>query len=330
MAGCATAFFALGWYIGATSTQRRADASPMTQEDEVGEFSEIDRGEMDRADLALRRVRKVEAVVRRRTSRIVLVLERTTYAHNYSAVMRTAEALGVQNVWVINPPKDGDPFAKGVKGHQKKKRTAADEADNDAARAEHAAFARTACNHLWLRTFHTTAACVAALKEDGRALWVTDLSQAAASLDDPALRAPGAIPRRLALAFGTESTGASPTLLAAADLRIYLPLHGFADSLNLSVAAALVLFKVMALCGPGVVGDMVEEDRRALRAEWYPRLAKSDDQLAQYEALVDAPPPPLSDLRIVNEQRRLPAKRTLKNQTERGEVGDSYEVGIGH
>jgi len=326
--------FALGWFLGAKRAQSllapRAKQDPAEHPlapDATGDdmdlgATEIDRREMDRADLELRRVRKVEAVVRRRTSRIIVVLERTTYAHNYSAVMRTAEALGVQNVWVINPPAEGDEFYRGTKGHQKRNK-----ADNAAADAEHGAFARTACKHLWLRTFESTAACVAALQEDGRTLWVTDLSQAAQSLDAPALRQPGAVPRKLAIAFGTESTGASPTMLAAADLRVYLPLHGFADSLNLSVAAALVIFKAMALCGPSVVGDMGEEDRRRLRAEWFPRLAKNDAQAAEYARLVDAPPPPLSDLRVVNDQRRIPPKKTLQRLAGRG---DAFEVGIGH
>ena len=49
------------------------------------------------------------------------------------------------------------------------------------------------------------------------------------------------VPEKLAIAFGTESVGCTEELLQAADLRVYLPLRGFADSLNLSVAAALVL-----------------------------------------------------------------------------------------
>jgi tRNA G18 (ribose-2'-O)-methylase SpoU len=49
------------------------------------------------------------------------------------------------------------------------------------------------------------------------------------------------VPEKLAIAFGTESVGCTEELLQAADARVYLPLRGFADSLNLSVAAALVL-----------------------------------------------------------------------------------------
>ena len=44
---------------------------------------------------------------------------------------------------------------------------------------------------------------------------------------------------QVALVFGTESTGVSNELLAACDRRVYVPQHGFADSLNVGVAAAL-------------------------------------------------------------------------------------------
>ena len=57
-------------------------------------------------------------------------------------------------------------------------------------------------------------------------------------------------------------------------LNRYLPLNGFADSLNLSVSVAMVLQRVFALCGPSVVGDMTEEDRTRLRAEWFPPLVR--------------------------------------------------------
>ena len=58
-------------------------------------------------------------------------------------------------------------------------------------------------------------------------------------------------------------------------LNRYLPLNGFADSLNLSVSVAMVLQRVFALCGPSVVGDMTEEDRTRLRAEWFPPLVRA-------------------------------------------------------
>jgi hypothetical protein len=64
----------------------------------------------------------------------------------------------------------------------------------------------------------------------------------------------------------------STEILNAADLRVYLPLHGFADSLNLSVATALVVHQMFVL-DPSLVGAMSEEERKELRKDWYTRLA---------------------------------------------------------
>jgi hypothetical protein len=53
---------------------------------------------------APRRLRKAETVLQRRTARLILVIERATDPHNQLAVLRTAEALGVQHVHIIRPP----------------------------------------------------------------------------------------------------------------------------------------------------------------------------------------------------------------------------------
>ena len=57
-----------------------------------------------------RLLRRIETVVQRRTARIVLVLERLQDGHNYAAVLRTCESLGVQHVWIVSPPKRDDLF----------------------------------------------------------------------------------------------------------------------------------------------------------------------------------------------------------------------------
>ena len=64
--------------------------------------------DFDTAGAELRVLRKAEAVLQRRTDQIIVVVERCTATHNYTAVIRTAEALGIQHVWLIAPPsKDG-------------------------------------------------------------------------------------------------------------------------------------------------------------------------------------------------------------------------------
>lgn len=80
------------------------------------------------------------------------------------------------------------------------------------------------------------------------------------------------IPEKIAIVFGTEAVGCSNEMLNAADLRVYLPLRGFADSLNLSVATALVVHQIFLL-DPSLIGAMSEEERKQLRQAWYAKLA---------------------------------------------------------
>ncbi|EGZ11070.1 hypothetical protein PHYSODRAFT_264669 [Phytophthora sojae] len=71
-----------------TSSSEAQQAEPLTTADtQLGEAPE--------------HLRRAETVLRHRTSRIVLVLEQCMDSHNHQAVLRTAEALGVQHVWLI-------------------------------------------------------------------------------------------------------------------------------------------------------------------------------------------------------------------------------------
>lgn len=80
------------------------------------------------------------------------------------------------------------------------------------------------------------------MRAAGAELWATDLAPGAQALTAPVMaRLAAAFPRRVALVLGAESVGISEEVRAAAAVRLYLPIHGFSDSLNVSVAAALVL-----------------------------------------------------------------------------------------
>lgn len=197
--------------------------------------------EFDRAALAYpeRITRKVEAALERRSDGVLLVLERATDAHNYTAVLRTCEALGVQNVWVIDPPAvdatllaagggdgdvDGDGNGNGddddAKLPTRKARRKNKVWRRDAElRAEGAAFARRAQFFLSVRRFATTGECIDALREEGYTIWATDLDQRARVLArGSGLRVPS--PARIALVMGTESSGTSQRMLEAADERV--------------------------------------------------------------------------------------------------------------
>ena len=233
----------------------------------------IDNGLMDAANLDLRMLRKAEGVIRYRTSGITIVIERCSNDWNYSAILRTAEALGIQTVYIIDPPAEANvnmvhlPAAVPL---------TATEVEN---RRNHHLFAQNATEFLTIQNFASSQDCLEKLREEQHVIYATDLSQTAVPLMESTLCAAAAkthwpvFPKKLALVFGTEAVGVSPYVLQQADACVYLPLYGFADSLNLSVATALVVYAVLQL-EPRYIGHMSETERTALRRLWFPKLAQ--------------------------------------------------------
>lgn len=299
-----------------------------------------------------RLARRIETVLRRRTARVIVVMERLCDGHNFSAAFRTCEALGVQHVWLVQPPrgdalflsraagkrmndmayssevdarnaareqmsktelaaagyKDGTivrvtPGSRRDRRNKKAARAWAGDVDLDQA---HASLGRGAARFLSLRTFESTEACVAALRAvEGCEIWCTDLGQGAKVLDqDAPWLAAKALPKRLALVVGTESTGVSNAFLEAADERVYLPMNGLQDSLNVAVATALALQSCLNLYGADACGDLVREGDIAgarssdeLRRDWAGHLGRDDEAVAGILKALEAGAAPLDDLR---------------------------------
>ena len=221
------------------------------------------------------RIRRAEAVLQQRTSRLVLILERPWNDDNVQAVLRTAEAFGIQHIWTIKHPH------KRVRAHR----------------------SVTKGSHLWLtrRFFTEIDECVAAAREESLELWATDLDDGALELTGPEVLRP--FPDRVGLVMGREMAGVSDELRAATDRQIYLPMHGFTESFNLSVAAALVIQRCFD-AEPALVGAMGEEERSELRRGWYSRLAgKSDAKREVYERLAEEGVVPLDSTRPASERR---------------------------
>jgi len=221
-----------------------------------------------------RRLRIAETVLKFRSDRILIVLEKCYNSFNQNAVMRSAECLGILNVYVVVPVEQKhQQFSKRI----------------------------TRGNEIFLniRLFHTTSECLQALREEGREIWATDLSPSAVSIADNSL----VIPPKVAVIFGSEADGCSKEVLDAADKRIYYPLSGFTESLNLSVAAALIMYRLIHIC-PEARGDLTEEKKRELRKDWYTKLASSEARKQEYlDKYLDNPPPPMEDLRKDDEER---------------------------
>ena len=91
--------------VSNTATQTRSTKSKSTDVSSSSPPPATTTSEklMDSCALDQRMIRKAEGAILNRTSRLIVVVERCTNDHNYSAILRTVEALGVQNVYIIAP-----------------------------------------------------------------------------------------------------------------------------------------------------------------------------------------------------------------------------------
>ncbi|OLP87859.1 Dihydrolipoyllysine-residue succinyltransferase component of 2-oxoglutarate dehydrogenase complex, mitochondrial [Symbiodinium microadriaticum] len=178
---------------------------------------------------------------------------------NQQMILRTCEAVGIQEVWLVPPPSGAKYRATMV-------------------RSRHAS--RGAERFLTLRRFANVEEVAACCKVEARELWASycpPRTEVSAAVAVPLVR--GSVPSplpRLALVLGTEGEGISPELLGKANLAVYLPMHGFMQSLNVAVACGMLLQRLFDLC-PQARGDMPSNVQEHLAAMLHGlRLARDD------------------------------------------------------
>eukprot|EP01129_Flabellula_baltica_P012553 TRINITY_DN5678_c0_g1_i1.p1 TRINITY_DN5678_c0_g1~~TRINITY_DN5678_c0_g1_i1.p1 ORF type:complete len:382 (-),score=88.35 TRINITY_DN5678_c0_g1_i1:850-1836(-) len=227
------------------------------------EFAVIGEGHVD-VDLSdSRRYRFAETVLAKRTSRFTVIIEQSNDVGNQAAILRTAECLGIQNVWLVNTELNGNVFARK-------------------------SISKGTDAFLSIQRIHSSEECVQKLKAENKIIWATDLSDESVPLEEI-----DEIPENVAVVFGNEKNGCSEEVLAAADKRIYIPINGFAQSLNVGVAAAIIMKELLNKC-PEAVGDLTTEEKQKLRKIWFEKLGASPSQI---QSLLENPPPPLESLR---------------------------------
>lgn len=159
------------------------------------------------------REKKFKEVISRRQPDLTLILENIHDPHNISAILRTCDAVGIMEVFVINTK---DPLRKKL---GKKSSASA---------------------RKWVKVnyFNSVRGCVDILKMKGIAIYATHLSTDSVSLYDLDFCRP------VCLAFGNEHEGVSEELLGYADGNFIIPMMGMIPSLNVSVACAVSLYEV--------------------------------------------------------------------------------------
>lgn len=206
--------------------------------------------------LTERRRARIDEVLSRRTRGVVLVLEGVHDPHNVAACLRSAEGLGLQEVHVV-AQEDFKPHKKIAKSSDK-----------------------------WLdvRFHRTPEAAAQALKARGYKLYAAALTEAAVPIGALDFR------EQVALVLGNEHEGISEELQGLCDGAFVIPMRGFTQSFNVSVATGITLYHAVcartAALGPE--GDLAAEDREALRLHWVelsvPRGALLQEELAEREA----------------------------------------------
>ena len=213
------------------------------------------------------RCERIAAVVAARTVQVVPVLERVHDLGNVNAVLRSAEGLGYGAAHLVDLQGDAAVWAASLEDDAGLVEGGSVEGGMGRARRQSQGADKWIDLHLWP---DATAACDG-LRAQGYRIVATHLAADAV----PIVEVDFAVPT--ALVFGNERDGISPELLARADLNVVLPIDGFIQSYNISVAAALGLYHARQdrIARLGRHGDLSAEEQEALAARYYIRSVKA-------------------------------------------------------
>lgn len=151
-------------------------------------------------------------VLENRTNHFTVAMEDIFQLHNTSAVMRTCEVFGIQQLHVIEE-KYGKEIDKEI--------------------------AMGAQKWVDVNRYDSIAGCIANLKDQGYQIIATTPHEDDCLLEDFDISKPSA------LFFGTERLGLSEEILSQADGFLKIPMVGFTESLNISVSASIIIQDVM-------------------------------------------------------------------------------------
>ena len=194
-----------------------------------------------------RRFERLKAVLDRRMGDLTVLLEHVDKPHNLSAILRSCDAVGVMEAHVVSLAGRPRTLNDTAKGSQK-----------------------------WvdLRPHADGATALAHLKERGFRIFGTHLGVTARDYRDCDFT--GAT----AFVLGAEKWGLSEATTAVVDQPIFIPMQGMVQSLNVSVAAATLLFEALrqrqqaGVVPGGGEGIAAERYQRTL-FEWaYPDVAR--------------------------------------------------------
>ncbi len=194
------------------------------------------------------RAQRLAEVAGRKTNSLTVVLDGVHDPHNLSAVLRTCEGFGLLNLHVIETHGDFQISPKVTQGAEK-----------------------------WLDIHRYTdpKACMCKLKQNGYAVWVAQPNQNSRQVTDIPYK------QRLALVFGNEHAGPSTDILGLSDGTFHIPMYGFSESFNVSVATGIALSQAVSARerSPKGHADLSSKEQCRLLSVWQHRSVKHADMI---------------------------------------------------
>lgn len=194
------------------------------------------------------RRQRIDQVLAERTDSVSVILENIYDRGNASAVMRSAEAFGLMNIHLIE---------LGEKFKESQRTTAGAE------------------KWLEIHRWKSTLECVKHLKKQGIKIYATHLGEGSVPMESIDFSKPAAI------VLGNEKDGISKEMIAEADHLVILPMCGFVQSYNISVAAALSFYQIYQDRRKrlGKNGDLSAEQIKKFKAHYYLRTQASGEDV---------------------------------------------------
>ena len=193
-------------------------------------------------------------VLENRTRHFAVVLEDIFQPHNASAVVRTADIFGVQDVHAIENKYTNKVSRHVAKGSQKWITSKRYKSDGD-----------------------NTKICLDNLRKEGYQIIATTPHNDSCLLQD------FDITKKSAFVFGVEAEGVSDFVKEQADGFLKIPMVGFTESLNISVAAAIVLQDVTTkLRNSNVDWQLSQEEKDDLYYDWVKKTIKNVDKIEEH------------------------------------------------
>ena len=180
-------------------------------------------------------------LIQKRTKYLTVVLENIYQPLNASAVLRSCDCFGIQDVHVIENYNEFKPDREVAMG---------------------------ASNWLTVNRYdkneNNTLDCIQSLKNKGYRIVATSPHNSQTDLINFDLSK-----GKTALFFGTEVEGLSDVVLENADEHLHIPMYGFTESFNLSVSAAICLYEMrMKMEKENIKWHMTEDEKNQVLLDW--------------------------------------------------------------